>query len=131
MNEKIHEITQLVHDHLQQFLTVFGIALDTVKVLVFPKDERMRQLISLKAFGLSEIDAVRYYTAMLMAERGVVSAPNMAMGVPFNIGGIPQVQVPLDLGGGGGVVPKTQPTKPSPGTPPKNIPPIQDDPEQE
>ena len=32
-----------------------------VKVLVYPGDERMRELISLKAFGLSELDAVRYY----------------------------------------------------------------------
>ena len=55
----------------------------------------MKSLISLKAFGLSEMDAVRYYTAMLMAERGVVSAPNMAVGKPFNIGGaVPTL--PLD-----------------------------------
>jgi hypothetical protein len=59
-----------------------------VKVLVFPRDERMKALISLKAFGLSELDAVRYYTAMLMAERGVVSAPNMAIGLPFNVSGV-------------------------------------------
>jgi len=58
-----------------------------VKVLVFPRDERMRSLISLKAFGLSELDAVRYYTAMLMAQHGILSAPNMAIGQPFNIGG--------------------------------------------
>jgi hypothetical protein len=32
----------------------------------------MRELISLRAYGL--------------AERGLVSAPNMAVGVPFNIG---------------------------------------------
>ena len=116
VNEKIHEITQLVHDHLQQFLSVFGITLDTVKVLVFPKDERMRQLISLKAFGLSELDAVRYYAAILMAERGVVSAPNMALGVPFNIGAVSQVQVPVDLGLGS-AVPKIEATKPSPPPP--------------
>ena len=48
----------------------------------------MKALISLKAFGLSEMEAVRYYTAMIMAERGVVSAPNMAVGQPFNIGGV-------------------------------------------
>ncbi len=95
VNEKIQTITQLVHDHLQEFLRVFGITVDTVKVLVMPKDERMRQLISLKAFGLSELDAVRYYTAMLMAERGIVSAPNMAIGVPFNIGGA-LVTLPVD-----------------------------------
>lgn len=86
VNEKIHEIGETVHGHLQDFLKVFGITLDTVKVLVFPRDERMRALISLRAFGLQEIDAVRYYTAMIMAERGVVSAPNMAVGQPFNVG---------------------------------------------
>jgi membrane protease subunit (stomatin/prohibitin family) len=88
VNEKIHDLSQIVFQHLQQFLGTYGISLDTVKVLVFPRDERMKALISLKAFGLSEIDAVRYYTAMLMAERGIVSAPNMAVGLPFNISGI-------------------------------------------
>jgi membrane protease subunit (stomatin/prohibitin family) len=88
VNERIHDLSQIVHQHLQQFLAVYGITLDTVKVLVFPRDERMKALISLKAFGLSELDAVRYYTAMLMAERGAVSAPNMALGVPFTINGI-------------------------------------------
>jgi membrane protease subunit (stomatin/prohibitin family) len=87
VNEHIHDLTQLVHNNLQQFLTTYGITLDTVKVLVFPRDERMKSLISLKAFGLSELDAVRYYTAMIMAERGIVSAPNMAVGQPFNVGG--------------------------------------------
>ena len=88
VNEKIHDLSQVVSQHLQQFLTTYGITLDTLKVLVFPRDERMKALISLKAFGLSELDAVRYYTAMLMAERGTVSAPNMAIGHPFNINGV-------------------------------------------
>lgn len=87
VNEHIHDLSQVVHQHLQQFLAIYGITLDMVKVLVFPRDERMKALISLKAFGLSELDAVRYYTAMLMAERGVVSAPNMAIGQPFTING--------------------------------------------
>jgi membrane protease subunit (stomatin/prohibitin family) len=94
VNEKIHDITEMVHSHLQDFLKVFGITLDMVKVLIYPRDERMRALISLKAFGLSELDAVRHYTAMLMAERGIVSAPNMAVGQPFNIGSGVQVQMP-------------------------------------
>jgi membrane protease subunit (stomatin/prohibitin family) len=88
VNEKIHDLSQIVFQHLQQFLAIYGISLDTVKVLVFPRDERMKALIALKAFGLSELDAVRYYTAMLMAERGVVSAPNMAIGQPFSINGV-------------------------------------------
>jgi hypothetical protein len=54
--------------------------------LIFPRDDRMRALISLRAFGLQEIDAVRYYIAMLMAEHGLVSAPNMAIGEAFHIG---------------------------------------------
>jgi len=88
VNEKIHDLSQIVFQHLQEFLANYGISLDTVKVLVFPRDERMKALISLKAFGLSEMDAVRYYTAMLMAERGIVSAPNMAIGQPFTISGV-------------------------------------------
>jgi len=87
VNEKIHDLTDLVYSHLQEFLAIYGITLNTVKVLVHPADPRMKALISLKAFGLSEMDAVRYYTAMIMAERGVVSAPNMAVGQPFNVGG--------------------------------------------
>jgi hypothetical protein len=95
VNEKIHDLSQIVYQHLQQFLATYGISLDTIKVLVFPRDERMKALISLKAFGLSELDAVRYYTAMLMAEHGIVSAPNMAVGHPFNING-PQPTISTD-----------------------------------
>jgi hypothetical protein len=40
----------------------------------------------LRAFGLSEVDAVRVYMAMKMTEHGLLSAPNMAIGEPFNIG---------------------------------------------
>src|SRR5262249_13383340 len=87
VNEKIHELTALVAEHLQDFLTPFGIKLNTVKVLVMPRDERMKAPTPLKAFGLSELGAVRHYVAMLLAERGVVSAPNMAVGQPFTIGG--------------------------------------------
>jgi membrane protease subunit (stomatin/prohibitin family) len=86
VNEKIHDLTQLVFTHLQEFLSTYGVSLNTVKVLVHPADPRMKALIALKAFGLSEMDAVRYYTAMMMAERGVISAPNMAVGLPFQIG---------------------------------------------
>src|SRR5260370_25811269 len=85
VNEKIHEITELVRGHLQDFLSIYGIMLNDVKVLIRPRDERMRELISLRAFGLSEHEAVRYYVAMKMAEHGLLSAPNMACGEPVNI----------------------------------------------
>lgn len=87
INEKIHDIVELVKGHLGDFLAVYGITLNDAKVLILPKDERMRELISLRAFGLSEIDAVRYYLALKMAEKGLVSAPNAAVGQPYVIGG--------------------------------------------
>ncbi|HWE60386.1 MAG TPA: SPFH domain-containing protein [Chloroflexota bacterium] len=88
VNEKMHDLTLLVANHLQQFLSGYGLTVDSVKVLVFPRDERMKALIALKAFGLSPLEAVRYYTAMIMAQHGTVSAPNMAVGEPFSIGGV-------------------------------------------
>jgi membrane protease subunit (stomatin/prohibitin family) len=111
VNEKIHDITELVRGHLQDFLGIYGVTLNDVKVLMRPRDERMRELISLRAFGLSEIEAVRYYVALKMAERGLVSAPNMAVGEAFNIG-ITAVQAGAsagvsgmaDLAGNGGAI---------------------------
>jgi membrane protease subunit (stomatin/prohibitin family) len=87
VNEHIHDIVELVKEHLASFLGVYGVTLNDAKVLILPKDERMRELISLRAFGLSEMDAVRYYVALKMAEKGLVSAPNAAVGEPFFIGG--------------------------------------------
>ena len=59
------DLSQLVYQHLQPFLSSYGITLDTVKVQgLRPRDEHIKALISLKAFGLSELDAVRYYTAI-------------------------------------------------------------------
>lgn len=86
INEHIHDITELLKQHLGDFLGIYGILLNDVKVLILPKDERMRELISLRAFGLSPLEAVRYYAAIKMAEKGLVSAPNMAVGLPFQIG---------------------------------------------
>jgi membrane protease subunit (stomatin/prohibitin family) len=85
INERIQDISTLVSAHLRQFLAGYGITLDAVKVLVFPRDQRMKELIALRAFGLSPLEAVRYYTAMIMAGHGTLSAPNMAIGQPFQI----------------------------------------------
>src|ERR1700756_584783 len=87
INEHIQEIRELVKAHLSDFLRTYGITLNDLKILIMPKDERMRELISLQAIGLSPIEAVRYYLALRMAEKGLVSAPNAAAGLPFNIGG--------------------------------------------
>jgi membrane protease subunit (stomatin/prohibitin family) len=87
INEHINDVRELVKNHLTEFLRTYGITLNDLKVLIMPKDERMRELISLQAIGLSPIESVRYYLALKMAEKGLVSAPNAAAGVPFIIGG--------------------------------------------
>jgi membrane protease subunit (stomatin/prohibitin family) len=89
INEHIGEIRETVKNHLTDFLKVYGITLNDLKVLILPKDERMRELISLQAIGLTPIEAVRYYLALRMAEKGLVSAPNAAAGLPYYIGGVP------------------------------------------
>jgi membrane protease subunit (stomatin/prohibitin family) len=101
INERIFEIREAVKGHLTEFLATFGILLNDLKVLILPKDPRMRELISLQAIGLTPIEAVRYYLALRMAERGLVSAPNAAVGQPYNIGGATTGFYRLEDEGGG------------------------------
>lgn len=95
INERISDVREAVKQHLTDFLKVYGIMLNDLKVLITPRDERMRELISLQAIGLSPIEAVRYYLALRMADKGLVSAPNAAAGLPFNIGGQPTGFYPI------------------------------------
>jgi membrane protease subunit (stomatin/prohibitin family) len=91
INAHINDLREGVKAHLTDFLRVYGIMLNDLKVLILPKDDRMRELISLQALGLTPIESVRYYLALKMAEKGLVSAPNAAIGAPFQIGGQPPV----------------------------------------
>ncbi len=86
INERINELRETVKSHLSDFLQVYGILLNDLKILVLPRDQRMRELIALQAIGLSPVEAVRYYLALQMAERGLLSAPNAAIGAPFSVG---------------------------------------------
>jgi len=95
VNERIHDITELVRSHLQEFLSTYGITLNDLKVLIFPQDDLVKTLITLKAFGLSDIEAVRHYLALVMAQKGLVSAPNMAAGQPFVVGWAPLPEEPI------------------------------------
>jgi hypothetical protein len=98
INEHITEIVDSVKSHLHDFLDGYGIRLNDLKVLILPKDERMRELISLRAFGLTEIQAVQYYLALKMADKGIISAPNAAVGMPFNLNGMmPTMPSPVNL----------------------------------
>src|SRR5438270_7528245 len=45
VNERIKEITDHVHTNLAEFIAGYGLTLDTVKVLIHPADQRMRELI--------------------------------------------------------------------------------------
>lgn len=95
INARISEVREAVKGHLADFLKVYGIMLNDLKVLIMPRDERMRELISLQALGLTPIEAIRYYLALKMADKGLVSAPNAAAGLPFYIGGQPTGFYPL------------------------------------
>jgi SPFH domain / Band 7 family len=44
VNEHIHEITELVRGHLQDFLAIYGIVLNDVKVLIRPPDHALHLL---------------------------------------------------------------------------------------
>jgi membrane protease subunit (stomatin/prohibitin family) len=101
INEHISDIRESVKAHLTEFLRTYGIMLNDLKVLILPKDERMRELISLQALGLSPIEAVRYYLALRMADKGLVSAPNAAVGAPYFIGG--QTLATVDVGRASGL----------------------------
>ena len=86
VNERIQDIIELAKGHLSEFLSIYRVHLNDVKVLIMPQDARMRELISLRAFGMTELEAARMYLALKMADRGLVSAPNAAAGAPFQIG---------------------------------------------
>jgi hypothetical protein len=61
---QMQDLSQLVRKPLQQFLSLYGITVDEMNVRIAPRDEYMKVLLSLKAFGLSELDAVRHYTSI-------------------------------------------------------------------
>jgi RND superfamily putative drug exporter len=69
MLEKRKELSQLVYRQLQQLLLSYGITLDEVNVLVTPRDEHIKALLSLRAFGLSKAEAMRYYTVLMEKNR--------------------------------------------------------------
>jgi membrane protease subunit (stomatin/prohibitin family) len=117
INEHIQEVRELVKQHLTDFLATYGITLNDLKILIMPKDERMRELISLQAIGLAPIEAVRYYLALRMAEKGLVSAPNAAAGLPFNIGGSASGFYSIDAGVGSDSGTPSTPKTPPPATP--------------
>src|SRR5271167_3982878 len=66
INEHINELREGVKSHLTDFLKTYGIMLNDLKILILPKDDRMRELISLQALGLTPIESVRYYLALKM-----------------------------------------------------------------
>lgn len=87
INERIGELREMVKNHLAEFLTVYGIHLNDLKVLILPKDEQVREIIALRALGLPDDKLGPYYLALVMARQGLVTAPNAAAGTGFNVGG--------------------------------------------
>lgn len=86
-------ILEVCKTELAEFLKTYGITLHDLKVVFFPKDKRIREIVSFRALGLSDIDAVRAWLSATMAENGLLSAPNMMVGAPFQIGAVPMANV--------------------------------------
>lgn len=80
-------ILESCRDELDKFLKVYGITLNDLKVVFFPSDQRIREIVSFRALGLSNQEAIQAWLASKLADKGVISAPNMLAGLPFNIGG--------------------------------------------
>lgn len=79
---------------LGPFLQKFGLTLLEGMVEIVPRVDsdpvtsRMRQIMALIGAGLTPDQAVQAYMAMVMAEKGVITAPNMATGHPYIINGV-------------------------------------------
>lgn len=82
-------ILEACKDELTEFLKVYGITLNDLKVVFFPSDQRLREIVSFRALGLSNKEAIQAWLAAILASKGVISAPNMMAGVPFNMGTAP------------------------------------------
>jgi membrane protease subunit (stomatin/prohibitin family) len=87
INERIAELREAVKEHLTAFLKVYGIHLNDLKILVQPRDEKIREIIALRALGLPEEQLGRMYLALRMVDKKLISAPNAAAGTGFTIGG--------------------------------------------
>lgn len=59
----------------------------------------------MRALGLPEDKLGPYYLTLRMVEKGLLTAPNAAAGLPFNIGGDAMVSLGGDLLGRGTVSP--------------------------
>ena len=85
VNERIHDITELVRGHLRTSWPSTGAAQrrEGADAAAGRADARADLAARVRPVRAGRR---RYYVAMKMAERGLVSAPNMAVGEPFNIG---------------------------------------------
>lgn len=79
-------ILEACKTELTDFLKAYGITLNDLKVVFFPSDKRIREIVSFRALGLNNEQAVQAWLASVMAEQGIISAPNMFVGSPFQIG---------------------------------------------
>lgn len=89
-------ILEACKDELAAFLKVYGITLNDLKVVFFPSDARIREIVSFRALGLSNKEAIQAWLAAILATKGVISAPNMMAGVPFSMGSAPVSTIDVD-----------------------------------
>ena len=86
INEKMSVIMEVITGHLTDHFAVYGIHLNDIKSTVQPADERMIEIISFQALGLSPHEAVKAWLTAEAIKQGLVSAPNIMAGEGFHIG---------------------------------------------
>jgi len=86
INEKMSAIMAIITEHLTEHFSVYGIHLNDIKATVQPADERMIEIISFQALGLSPKEAVKAWLTAEAIKQRLVSAPNIMSGDSFNIG---------------------------------------------
>jgi len=60
-DEHISEAVKACRQHLGNFLPVFGISLDDLRVFIIPRNHRLRTLIPFQSLGLTERRALQHY----------------------------------------------------------------------
>lgn len=86
INEKMIAIMEMITAHLTEHFSVYGIHLNDIKATVQPADERMIEIISFQALGLTPHEAVKAWLTAEAIKHGLVSSPNIMSGEGFNIG---------------------------------------------
>ncbi|BCU68413.1 hypothetical protein HS7_18500 [Sulfolobales archaeon HS-7] len=85
INTIADKVTEVVKSAIGQELREFGLVLDKVRVIIKANDEMIKRILSLIALGFSSDDAALYELSRVLADRGVITTPNVLAKKPLDI----------------------------------------------